>query len=113
MLPTDARRAAAGGGRDLAACAARCAAFVPALLWCAKSSDLIVHDKCVVGIDPSVEPILWRCERVVWIGWRHGCDGSAGKGFRLLPDELMRCIVRQLRPVGRLEVDLSRSQASV
>ena len=59
------------------------------------------------------EPIPWRCERVVWIGWRHGCDGSAGKGFRLLPDELMRCIVRQLRPVGHLKVDLSRSQASV
>lgn len=72
------------------------------------------------SIEASAEPILWRAERVVWLGWwnsRCGCASSGGRGgsstdlsrvegnrqrcwFALLSQELMRCIIRELRPIG-------------
>lgn len=68
----------------------------------------------------SAEPIPWACERVVWIGWSGGdLVGPPGRSggwkrgevegqtvlqapccFNLLSQELMRCVVRQLRPIG-------------
>ena len=74
--------------------------------------------------DASAEPILWGSERIIWLGWWNGrgrtsTSGSSGAGdcaglppdnqstdacrvcwFGLLSEELMRCIIRELRPIG-------------
>lgn len=78
---------------------------------------------CARRIDASAEPIDWQAERIVWVGWWSGrgrsdascgstgadeCAGPADKRsgagplcwFALLSQELMRCIVRELRPIG-------------
>ena len=80
--------------------------------------------------EASAEPIAWDAERVIWIGWWRGGDGRAQESststssceeeeeddddddegerrrargpcyFGLLSQELMRCVARQLRPIG-------------
>lgn len=67
---------------------------------------------CTHSTDASAQPIHWQAERIIWIGWWRG-RGSANRSrgeecgragplcwFSLLSQELMRCIVRELRPIG-------------
>jgi hypothetical protein len=52
-------------------------------------------------VDGSAAPISWECERVVWCGWlKGGGGGGGGAGWSSLGDDLVRYVLKQLRPVG-------------
>ena len=57
-----------------------------------------------VGTDTSRPPLEWACERLLWVAWSKPTGGAA-EGLNLLSVDLLRFIVRLLRPVGLLRLE--------